>query len=149
MPFQATNRPFSKCASGPVAVVPSADMKKNLFVALSVWLLTLVSQTTVKAESRLDFVLQNDSGLTIERVYISSTQSRSWEEDVLGRQTVADGDRTTVRFSNAERNRFWDIKIVTNDGEEHIFQDGYDLARIYRITFEADGDTYKLHYWFR
>jgi hypothetical protein len=124
-------------------------MKKALFAALSVLALTLFGQTAVKAESGLDFVLSNDSGLTIERVYISPSQVSSWQEDVLGRGTLADGDRTTIRFSRAERNRYWDIKIVTSDGEEHIFQDGYDLARIYRITFQPDGNTYQLHYWYR
>lgn len=124
-------------------------MKKTLFAVLSVWLLTLFGQVAVKAESRLDFVLMNDSGLTIQRIYISPAQSKYWQEDVLGNDTLADGQRTNIRFSGAERHRYWDIKVVTSDGEEHIFQDGYDLSRIYRITFQPDGNTYQLHYWYR
>ena len=42
-----------------------------------------------------NFTLINKTGLTIDKVYVSPANDNSWGEDVLGRDTLANGGRST------------------------------------------------------
>jgi hypothetical protein len=124
-------------------------MKKSILLTIFAVGLTVATALTSKAASSLDFKLDNECGQTIERVYISPHNYTSWQEDVLHDDVLSDGYYTNILFSPRETHRYWDIKIVTRDGENHLFQDAYDLTRIYLIKFEQTDGGYQLHYWFR
>ena len=83
-----------------------------------------------------DFVLVNRTGRDIYRVYVSPTRSNSWEEDILGRDVMKNGSKITIRI-NAGRARYWDIKVVYDNGRfsswHHI-----DLIKARKIILKRD-----------
>ena len=82
-----------------------------------------------------DFVLVNKTGLTISEVYVSASKSNEWEEDVLGRDVLEDDTYVTIRFTGAEKQCTFDIKIVDEDGDE-LFWTNIDLCRAERVTLK-------------
>jgi len=62
------------------------------------------------------FWLVNNSGLTIERAYVSPSRLSDWGNDILGRATVAAGDQ--VRVTPSARDCELDIKVQYEGGQE-------------------------------
>lgn len=62
------------------------------------------------------FWLVNESGLTIERAYVSPSRLSDWGNDILGRTTLAAGDQ--VRVTPAARDCELDIKVTYEGGQE-------------------------------
>lgn len=86
-------------------------------ISLSVAAAAMVLSTPAWAGVQ-DFVLVNRTGYEIREVYVSPTTEDSWEEDVMGRDTLPDGDRVTIRFDRDEDRCRYDIKLVDIDGDE-------------------------------
>jgi hypothetical protein len=80
-----------------------------------------------------DFVLVNKTGLNIDELYVSPTKSDDWEEDVLGRDVLADGESCEVVFNREETSCRWDLKIVDEDGDE-VEWENLNLCEIDKIT---------------
>ena len=59
----------------------------------------------------------NDTGYTIMALYISDNNSDDWEDDVLGRKTLSDGDSFTVTLPE---NGTYDFKAVDEDEDDYI-----------------------------
>ena len=59
----------------------------------------------------------NNTGYTIEYLYISSNASDKWEDDVLGRRVLKEGD--TFKLSLPE-NGTYDFKAVDKDEDSYI-----------------------------
>ena len=64
-----------------------------------------------------DFTLANGTGYTIEQVYVAASRSDNWEEDVMGRDVLADGEEVDILFDAAEGECNFDLKVVYDDGE--------------------------------
>lgn len=80
-----------------------------------------------------DFDLINDTGRTIERIYVSRVSTHSWENDVLGRFVLPPGYTKHVTFSPGYRGCRFDVKVVFRDGSSLIDWD-VDLCRVGRVT---------------
>ena len=65
-----------------------------------------------------DFTLVNRTGYTIEQVYVSPIKAKDWQEDVLGRDVLDDGESVDITFNKREEVCRWDLKVVYDDGEE-------------------------------
>jgi len=76
-----------------------------------------------------DFTLENNTGYTIEQVFVSAASSRDWEEDVMGWDILADGESVEISFSSAEDACLFDLKVIYDDGEEAMW-DRLDLCSI-------------------
>ncbi len=86
-----------------------------------------------------DFVLVNETGLTIDQLFCSPTTTEDWEEDVLGAETLADGDSIEIEFSTDEDACEWDLKIVDEEGDEIIWTK-INLCKATKITlYYEDG----------
>jgi len=103
----------------------------NLAVAAAALLVSLVPSTTYAADQ--DFTLVNATGYTIEQVYVSPSKSSDWEEDVLGRDVLADGENVRISFPKRESVCTWDLKVVYDDGEAATWS-GFNLCEVSRIT---------------
>jgi hypothetical protein len=80
-----------------------------------------------------DFDLVNDSGRTIERIFVSSVNTRSWENDVLGRFVLPSGYVKHVRFSDDYPGCRFDVKVVFADGRS-LIRYGVNLCRVGEVT---------------
>ncbi len=86
-----------------------------------------------------DFVLVNHTGATIYVVNVSSSKTDRWEEDILGAQTLADGEAVTVRF-HAGDERCWDLRVRFADGSGLSLRE-LDLWTVRRITLHEDASA--------
>jgi hypothetical protein len=80
-----------------------------------------------------DFDLINDTGRTIERIYVSRVNTNSWENDVLGRFVLLPGSTKHVTFSPGYRGCMFDVKVVFRDGSS-LIDWNVDLCRVGRVT---------------
>ncbi len=113
----------------------------NLLRRLSTIGLTLALLTAPASALRAanqDFVLVNKTGYDIAEVYISPANDKDWGEDVMGKDTLDDGDRVTIEFSHKEKECVWDMKIVFDDEEEAVWED-FDLCKVREITLRYEG----------
>ena len=87
------------------------------------------------AESALDFVLVNDTGYTIDKVFVSPAKIEQWGEDVMGPDDqVPDGKSVKIHFTRAhEKDTKWDLKIVFTDNE-YRYWTNLDLSTISEVT---------------
>ena len=80
-----------------------------------------------------DFTLINKTGLTIDEVYVSPANDNSWGEDVLGRDTLGNGEKVDITFSRKESECVWDLKIVDEDNDDVVWED-INLCKTEEIT---------------
>lgn len=77
--------------------------------------------------------LDNFTGSTLRAVYVSPSDSKGWEENVLGGDQLNDGDTVDIRFSPEEDAVLWDIKVESTDGHYAEWK-GLGLCGASRIT---------------
>jgi len=91
-----------------------------------------------------DFTLHNSTGYTIAELYVSSADTNDWEEDVLGRDTLAANESFKISFPRRENAENWDMKVVFDDGEVGIWEN-LRLTEITDVTISyRDGKPYAI-----
>jgi len=104
-------------------------------------LCAVVTLTAVAGRVRAgdqDFVLVNKTGYDIDEVYVAPANVTKWGEDVMGKDTLDNGDKVTIEFSHKEKECLWDMKIVFSDKEEAVWED-FDLCKVREITLRYEG----------
>jgi len=99
-----------------------------------------IGGTQARADGLLDFTLKNRIGVTILSVYVSPHQVENWEEDVLGVDTLADGQNVRIRFNSFEESRgdLWDIKVVDSNNNSYVWRN-LNLRQINEVTVYISG----------
>jgi len=85
-----------------------------------------------------DFTLINESGFDLYELYVSSTFSDDWEEDILADDILMDGDQITVTIDE-EGVTLYDILIVDNIGNEFYWEE-FNLDEISTIRIYCQDD---------
>jgi hypothetical protein len=88
---------------------------------------------TASSPAGAGFDLVNFSGSPIRAVYLSSGDSSSWEENVLGTDILDDGATVEIRFVSNEAPALWDLKVVARSGYYAEWK-GLDLRGVSRVT---------------
>ena len=89
--------------------------------------------TSENAEGKQDFTLHNATGVTIHRVYVSPHDQNDWGEDILGQDTLADGQSVHITFSPKEHAAMWDLKVEDSSGNS-IEWENLNLLEISDVT---------------
>ncbi|SNR99527.1 MULTISPECIES: argininosuccinate lyase [unclassified Azospirillum] len=89
------------------------------------------------AEAKQNFTLKNRTGYTISEVYVSPAKSDDWEEDILGRDVLSEGERVDITFSRKEKSCIWDLKVVYDDGTPAEWE-GFNLCEVSTISIFYD-----------
>jgi hypothetical protein len=92
--------------------------------------------TTLSA-GKQDFNLVNATGYTIAEVYVAPSSSNDWEEDILGRDMLGDGEGVTINFAPNQKACMYDIHVVWDDGDEATW-DSFNLCTVSEITLYWD-----------
>jgi hypothetical protein len=79
------------------------------------------------------FDLNNITGSTIRGIYISPSDSREWEENVLGSSQLGDGETVNIGFNAQEKATLWDIRVESG-GKYYAEWKGLDLRGVSSIT---------------
>jgi hypothetical protein len=89
--------------------------------------------------NNLDFALTNLTGATLQAIYVSPTDSRGWEENVLGNDKLQDGDTINLKFDPAERAGLWDLRVEAANGYYAEWK-CIDLRTVTKITLHITLD---------
>jgi hypothetical protein len=92
-------------------------------------------------QARQDFELVNKTGYEINEVYISPSKKGSWEEDILGDETLEEGDSRTIRFHNSGNTCIWDLKVVYEEDDSTAVWENLDLCKVSKITIRYNRKT--------
>jgi hypothetical protein len=117
-------------------------MKALAFVvAFSVCAMSAFAGSAQAAEAKQDFVLVNKTGYELKAVYVSPSKSDDWEEDVLGKDTLDDGETWEIKFRRSVRTCKWDLKVVYSvDSSTAVWSD-IDLCTVEKITIRYNKNT--------
>jgi len=101
---------------------------KRIFAATAA-LILLIASSIVPAMAQMyeKITLVNSTGYTISEVYIAPAASSSWEEDVMGRDVLVDGQDVVIDFRPSENTCDWHLMVVYDDGERAVW-DGLNLC---------------------
>ncbi|HQS10012.1 MAG: argininosuccinate lyase [Rhizobiales bacterium 24-66-13] len=112
----------------------------GLWFALSCFMMIAAP---VHAAGKQDFVLVNKTGYDISHVYVSPVKSDDWEEDVLGKDVLEDGDTWTIKFNRSTNACKWDLKVVYDDDDSTAVWKNIDLCSVSKITirYNRKSDT--------
>lgn len=77
----------------------------------------------------------NATSYTIQRLYGSNVNVRTWQEDVLGDDVLRPGASVVVNWDDGSCLCEFDVKAVASNGDNHIKQ-AIDVCRLtdFRIT---------------
>src|ERR1700682_1391603 len=80
-----------------------------------------------------DFTLVNATGVEIDKVFISPHGTDDWEEDILGQDTLASGDKVDIKFHRSQKAPMWDLRI--EDKQAHSIEwENFNLLAISKLT---------------
>lgn len=89
-----------------------------------------------------DFTLVNKTGVEIHQFFVSSSATDSWEEDILGDDTLPDGESVEIQFSPKEDAELWDLRIADSEGNT-ITWERLNLLEISTVTLHyKDGKAW-------
>jgi hypothetical protein len=89
-------------------------------------------------EAKQDFKLVNKTGYELKELYVSPSKADDWQEDVLGQDTLGDGEAVNVHFSPKVKTCQWDLKVVYSDDDSSAVWQKIDLCSVEKITIKYD-----------
>jgi hypothetical protein len=101
----------------------SAMMVPSIFAAGSI---------PAPLQNKQDFTLHNETRQEITEVYVSPTGVEDWEEDILGTDTLPNGESVAISFTRRKEN-MWDIKVVFRSGKDAVWTK-LNLSQITDVT---------------
>jgi hypothetical protein len=87
-------------------------------------------------EAKQDFKLVNKTGYELKALYVAPSKSDDWEDDVLGQDTLADGQAVNVHFSPKTKTCTFDLKVIYSDDDSSAVWSKIDLCTVEKITFK-------------
>jgi hypothetical protein len=92
-----------------------------------------VTDTGAAQQGKQDFTLVNQTGVEINAIYISPHNADDWEEDILGRDTLANKEHVDITFKRDEKAALWDLRIEDDKGGS-IEWENLNLLEISKVT---------------
>jgi len=96
-------------------------IRKLLQSIVAAALFTAVAATPAVAGEQ-DFTLVNHTGVEIHKLYTAPHSSDDWEEDVLGEDTLADGESLDITFPKREKAAHWYLRVEDSKGNAITFE---------------------------
>ena len=86
--------------------------------------------------SDLDFTLVNQTGRSFEGLYITASDNKDWDANLLlNGKVLTDGEKIRVRFKSDAKSETWDFNLVDNEGLSVTFKK-VNLAGVDTITLK-------------
>jgi hypothetical protein len=110
---------------------------KKLFAAVAAVVLVFAMPAGAQ-DAKQDFKLVNKTGYELKALYVSPSKSDDWQDDILGQDTLADGQAVNVHFSPKAHTCTWDLKVVYSDDDSSAVWEKIDLCSVEKITIHYD-----------
>lgn len=117
----------------------------SLRIKIALALATVAMFITASAFARTgkqDFILHNQTGVEINSVYVSPHSTDDWEDDVLGEDTLPNGQSVKITFDDRDKHVHWDLKVTDKDGNSLEWYD-LNLIEIEEVTLHWDAKAGK------
>jgi hypothetical protein len=89
-----------------------------------------------------DFTLVNKTGVEIHALHVAPHSSDEWGEDILGKDTLANGESLEITFGKHDRAHHWDLRIEDEKGNALTWEN-LDLMSIEQVTLHyKDGKAW-------
>ena len=98
--------------------------------------LLAAATATAAFAARQDFTITNHTGHTIMTLNVSPHSDDHWGPDILGRDTLANGEQAQITFDRNEDQCSWDIKVTYDDGTNNDLR-GVNLCQTTEVEFTA------------
>jgi hypothetical protein len=99
------------------------------------FLILLLSAANAFA-SDLDFTLVNQTARSFEGLYITASDNKDWDANILlDGKVLAAGAKIQVRFKNDAKSEIWDLNLVDDEGLSVTF-DNVKLAGVDTVTLK-------------
>ena len=86
--------------------------------------------------SDLNFTLVNQTGRSFEGLYITASDNKDWDANILlDGKVLGAGEKIQVRFKNDAKSESWDFNLVDDEGLSVTF-DKVNLAGIDTVTLK-------------
>ena len=89
-------------------------------------------------DAKQDFKLVNKTGYELKALYVAPSKSDDWQDDVLGQDTLDDGQTVNVHFSPKTKTCIFDLKVVYSDDDSSAVWQKIDLCSVEKITIHYD-----------
>jgi hypothetical protein len=89
-------------------------------------------------DAKQDFKLVNKTGYELKALYVSPSKSDDWQDDVLGQDTLSDGEAVNIHFSPKAKTCQWDLKVTYSDDDSSAVWQKIDLCSVEKITIKYD-----------
>ena len=115
------------------------------FKLLPIFILTIfITFGLTASTSAKDITIMNNSGKTIEQLYLIPSINKGWGDDKLGDKVIPDGGSFTVtglvvagKTTITPELRFWDLKVVFHDRQEESWLN-INLSELSTIWIDKD-----------
>ncbi len=106
-------------------------ISKSLLFATLVASAALVMPAAA-ADHRVDII--NKTGMSLKHFYASVTSTDSWEEDILGRDVLDDGETFEADINDGSGKCKYDFKAVFENGQS-LVQKNIDVCTVTTYTY--------------
>ncbi|WP_430911855.1 hypothetical protein [Methylobacterium sp. sgz302541] len=93
----------------------------------------LVAVPADAANRHVDIV--NKTGLSMHHFYASVTGTDDWEEDILGKDTIEDGETFDINIDDGSGKCKYDFKAVFENGKS-LVRNNVNVCSISTFTYE-------------
>jgi len=107
-----------------------------IFKSLATAMILCFSAAAANAGQQ-DFTLHNNTGYTVDKVFVSSVGKKTWGSDIMGTGTLDDGNKVDITFDDDARGCHYDLKVVYDDGDEATWGD-VNLCELNNIHIHWD-----------
>ncbi|NEU13972.1 hypothetical protein G3T14_17820 [Methylobacterium sp. BTF04] len=85
------------------------------------------------ANRHVDIV--NKTGMTLKHFYASTSGTDDWEEDILGRDVIEDGDTFDINLDDGTGKCKYDFKAVFENGSS-LIRNNINVCQISTFTYK-------------
>lgn len=102
-------------------------------IAKVLFIFGLLTGAVYAFAGKQDFTVVNATGVEIHHLYVSPTKAADWGDDILGEDTLGNGESVDIHFPSSERARVWDLRVEDSGGNS-IEWTGLRLTEIESVT---------------
>ncbi|TJY59920.1 hypothetical protein E4T66_12110 [Sinimarinibacterium sp. CAU 1509] len=89
------------------------------------------------AAGEREFILHNDTGGSINALYISPASMNTWADDMLGVETLVGGESVTIPFGRSGEAALWDVKVSDAEGVDQTWS-RINLGQLSTLTLQRE-----------
>ena len=105
---------------------------RSLLLSATFGIATAMSGAAFAADKTVTVV--NKTKTTMTSIYASSVGTRTWEEDILGKDTLAPGESVDIDMDDGTGACRFDLMAEFSDGTEAV-QENLNICKVGEFTF--------------